>query len=90
MTDKFGQGEVFKDTKERLSKRTGIKGKQFEKIKFSMIPHGNYSRTKTLEDGEFDPVAPDMNLANEDCRRHTLRTLQRGRPARLGPRQQAA
>lgn len=53
-TDKYRQGEIFKDTKERLSKRTGIKGKQFEKIKFSVVPHGSYSRPKPLEDGKFE------------------------------------
>jgi len=47
------QGEIFKDTKERLSKRTGIKGKQFEKIKFAVIPHGSYSRPKVLEDDDI-------------------------------------
>lgn len=30
-------GEVFADTKKRLEKRTGIKGKAFEKIKFAFI-----------------------------------------------------
>lgn len=44
--------EVFKDTKERLSKRTGIKGKQFEKIRFAIVKGGqNYSRPLWLEDG---------------------------------------
>ena len=89
-TNAFEQGEIFKDTKERLSKRTGIKGKQFEKIKFAMIPHGNYSRPKPLEDGKFGAWTLDTNVANKACRRHSFRTLQRGRPARLGPRQQAA
>jgi len=44
--------EVFKDTKERLSKRTGIKGKQFERIKFAVIPRSAYGKTEYLEDGE--------------------------------------
>jgi hypothetical protein len=62
-TDKSLQGEIFKETKERLSKRTGIKGKQFEKIKFAVIPHGSYSRPKVLEDGKFD----DSILEEEHC-----------------------
>lgn len=47
-------GEVFKETKERLSKRTGIKGKQFEKISFAVVRAGgtSYSRPLYLEDGK--------------------------------------
>ena len=67
-TDKFGQGEIFKDTKERLSKRTGIKGKQFEKIKFAVIPHGSYSRPKALEDGKCEVWTVDKKSADTDCR----------------------
>lgn len=49
-------GEVFKETKERLSKRTGIKGKQFDKIKFAVIRGGQaYSRPVAIDDGgSFD------------------------------------
>jgi ubiquitin carboxyl-terminal hydrolase 7 len=46
------QGEIFKETKERLSKRTGIKGKQFEKIKFAIVSRLLYSNPRYLEDGE--------------------------------------
>ncbi|EON63096.1 hypothetical protein W97_02323 [Coniosporium apollinis CBS 100218] len=49
------QDEVFKDTKERLSKRTGIKGKQFEKIKFAVITRANYSKPEYLSDGKHNP-----------------------------------
>lgn len=46
------EGEVFKETKERLSKRTGIKGKVFEKIRFAIVKGGqNYSRPVWVEDG---------------------------------------
>ena len=45
------QGEVFKDTKNRLSERTGIKGKQFEKIKFAVVPQTSFSTPRYLEDG---------------------------------------
>lgn len=48
------EGEVFKETKERLSKRTGMKGKQFEKIRFAIVKGGqNYARPVFIEDGEF-------------------------------------
>jgi ubiquitin carboxyl-terminal hydrolase 7 len=47
------EGEVFKDTKERLSKRTGIKGKQFDKIRFALIPRSAYPKPEYLNDGEF-------------------------------------
>lgn len=42
---------MFKDTKERLSKRTGIKGKQFEKIKFAIVARASYSKPEYLTDG---------------------------------------
>ena len=51
------EGEVFKETKERISKRTGIKGKQFEKIRFAVIKGGqNYSRPAWVEDGKFNAL----------------------------------
>ena len=53
----FVQGELFKETKERLSKRTGIKGKQFEKIKFAVVPRTMYSSPHYLEDGELFPCS---------------------------------
>ncbi|OJJ48937.1 hypothetical protein ASPZODRAFT_129272 [Penicilliopsis zonata CBS 506.65] len=46
-------GEIFKETKERLSKRTGIKGKQFEKIKFALVPRTMYSNPRYLEDDDI-------------------------------------
>jgi ubiquitin carboxyl-terminal hydrolase 7 len=47
-------GEVFKETKERLSKRTGIKGKNFEKVRFAIVKNGqNYSRPVWVEDGMY-------------------------------------
>lgn len=45
------QGETFKDSKQRLSKRTGIKGKQFDKIKFALVQRHNYSKPVYLTDG---------------------------------------
>ncbi|KAJ5573764.1 Ubiquitinyl hydrolase 1 [Penicillium hispanicum] len=47
------QGEIFKETKERLSKRTGIKGKPFEKIKFAVVPRTSFSSPKYLEDDDI-------------------------------------
>ncbi|KAI9771069.1 MAG: hypothetical protein M1839_002966 [Geoglossum umbratile] len=46
-------GEPFKDTKARLEKRTGIKGKQFEKIKFAVVQRISYSRPIYLADDEI-------------------------------------
>ena len=45
------QGEVFKDTKERLSIRLGLKGKQFDKIKFAIVPRSIYAKPSPLNDG---------------------------------------
>lgn len=48
------QGEIFKETKERLSKRTGIKGKPFEKIKFAVVGRNTtFATPKYLEDGKL-------------------------------------
>jgi ubiquitin carboxyl-terminal hydrolase 7 len=56
-------GEIFKETKERLSKRTGIKGKQFEKIKFAIVPRGMYQNAKYLED---DDILSDVAAEADD------------------------
>lgn len=47
------QGEKFADTKKRLEKRTGLKGKSFEKIKFAVVRRANYSKPQYLEDGRL-------------------------------------
>jgi len=48
------EGEIFKETKERLSKRTGIKGKNFEKVRFALIKGGaTYSRPVWIEDDDI-------------------------------------
>ncbi|KAJ5104666.1 hypothetical protein NUU61_002013 [Penicillium alfredii] len=57
------QGEVFKETKQRLSKRTSIKGKQFEKIKFAIVPRGSFSSPRYLED---DDILSDVATNTED------------------------
>lgn len=46
------QGEIFKQTKERLEKRTGLKGKQFEKIKFALVSRTSFAKPTYLDDGE--------------------------------------
>lgn len=46
------EGEKFADARERLSKRTGIKGKNLEKVRFGVVKGGqNYSRPVWIEDG---------------------------------------
>jgi len=47
------QGEKFSDTKKRLEKRTGFKGKSFEKIKFAVVRRGQFSKPQYLSDGEW-------------------------------------
>lgn len=61
-------GEIFSATKERLSKRTGIKGKAFEKIKFAIIRGGQaYARPVYIEDEDVlsDKMALDDQLGLE-------------------------
>ncbi|KAL1974815.1 hypothetical protein VTN31DRAFT_5019 [Thermomyces dupontii] len=56
--------EVFKETKERLSKRTGIKGKMFEKIKFAVVPNIVYATNpRYLED---DDILADVIVDSND------------------------
>lgn len=56
------QGEIFKETKERLSKRTGIKGKPFEKIKFAVVPRASFSSPKYIEDGKSLAFVPSAKV----------------------------
>lgn len=44
--------EKFVETKKRLEKRTGIKGKNFEKIKFAVVRPSSYSRPVYLHDDD--------------------------------------
>ncbi|KAL3462575.1 hypothetical protein BJX64DRAFT_258975 [Aspergillus heterothallicus] len=46
-------GEIFNQTKERLSQRTGLKGKRFEKIKFAVIQRLHHSNPRYLEDDDI-------------------------------------
>lgn len=50
------QDEKFADTKRRLEARTGIQGKNFEKIKFAVVKRGgSYSKPTYLQDGKPAP-----------------------------------
>lgn len=46
------QGEKFIDTKKRLEKRTGLKGKSFEKIKFAIVRRPYSNKVHYLQDGK--------------------------------------
>lgn len=46
-------GEIFKQTKERLQKRTGMKGKPFEKIKFAVVKKASFSKPIYLGDEDI-------------------------------------
>lgn len=46
------EGEKFSDTKQRLEKRTGFKGRSFEKIKFAVVRRSHYSKAHYLKDGK--------------------------------------
>ena len=48
--------EPFKETKERISKRTGIKGKALERVKIALIPRSSYGKAEYLEDGKLGPT----------------------------------
>jgi ubiquitin carboxyl-terminal hydrolase 7 len=46
-------GEKTSDLRERISKRTGIKGKLLQNIKFAIVPRGLYPKARYLEDEEI-------------------------------------
>ncbi|KAH7135460.1 hypothetical protein B0J11DRAFT_160024 [Dendryphion nanum] len=56
------EGEVFSDTKQRLSEFTKIKGKQFDKIKFAVVSKPHNTRPEYLED---DDILWDMCSQND-------------------------
>lgn len=58
------KGEVFSDTKQRLSDLTKIKGKQFDKIKFSLLSRATYSKPELIEDGEFVQWTESIDVPN--------------------------
>ena len=61
-------GEPLKDTRERLGKRTGLKGKLLEKIKFAIVSRNMYSKPRYLEDGDviMDLVQDDDDMLGLD------------------------
>ena len=46
-------GEPLKETKERISKRTGIKGKLLQQIKFALVSRAPYSKPRYIEDEDI-------------------------------------
>ncbi|PNS16491.1 hypothetical protein CAC42_225 [Sphaceloma murrayae] len=67
------EGEIFKETKERLSKRTGIKGKAFEKIKFAVIRGGQaYARPVYVD--EEDVLSEKMQSDDQLGLEHANKT----------------
>jgi ubiquitin carboxyl-terminal hydrolase 7 len=67
------EGEKFADTKKRLEKRTGLKGKSFEKIKFAVVRRSSYSKPQYLADDDilWNVATSDDDLLGLD---HTDRT----------------
>lgn len=57
------EGEKFFDSKKRLEKRLGIKGKNFEKIKFAVVRRATYSKPQYLSD---DDTIWDLASQEED------------------------
>ncbi|KAF4635550.1 hypothetical protein G7Y89_g2550 [Cudoniella acicularis] len=57
------EGEKFSDTKKRLEKRMGVKGKNFEKIKFAVVRRASYSKPIYLTD---DDVIWDVATQDDD------------------------
>ena len=55
-------GEKAVDMKERISKRTGIKGKLLQNIKFAIVPKGVYAKARYLDDADVvtDVLGPDV------------------------------
>jgi ubiquitin carboxyl-terminal hydrolase 7 len=45
------KGEPFSETKQRLSDFTKIKGKQLDKIKFTLVSRSQYSKPEMVDDG---------------------------------------
>ncbi|KFY35435.1 hypothetical protein V494_05891 [Pseudogymnoascus sp. VKM F-4513 (FW-928)] len=60
--------EKFSDTRKRLEKRTGIKGKNFDKIKFAVVKRSSYAKPTYLEDDDilWDVATNDDDLLGLD------------------------
>ncbi|KAK4104898.1 cysteine proteinase [Parathielavia hyrcaniae] len=57
------EGEKFSETKKRLEKRTGLKGKSFEKIKFAVVRRSQMSKPHYLTD---DHILWDVAGSTDD------------------------
>ncbi|CAL3973135.1 unnamed protein product [Diplocarpon coronariae] len=55
--------EPFSETKKRLEKRTGFKGKNFEKIKFAVVKRSTYSKPQYLSD---DQILDEVVTSEDD------------------------
>lgn len=55
--------EIFSDTKARLSKRTGLKGKNLEKVKFAIVSRSNFLKPDYLQD---DDILSERLASGED------------------------
>ncbi|KAF3138571.1 hypothetical protein TWF703_004619 [Orbilia oligospora] len=58
------EGEIFSETKLRLQKRTGLKGKNFEKIRFSVVKRSSYSKPTYLNDEDI--LSDQISDVNDD------------------------
>ncbi|KAK4148186.1 uncharacterized protein C8A04DRAFT_33677 [Dichotomopilus funicola] len=58
------EGELFSETKKRLEKRTGLKGKSFEKLKFAVVRRAQFSRPQYLTD---EDILWDVATNADDC-----------------------
>ena len=56
------QGEPFSETKKRLSVRTGIKGKNFERIKFGVVRRLQTGKLEYLQDGEWSLRGSSLHI----------------------------
>ncbi|ORY19215.1 hypothetical protein BCR34DRAFT_621068 [Clohesyomyces aquaticus] len=54
------ENETFRDTKQRLSEFTKIKGKQFEKIKFAVVSKPHYSRPEYICYSKTDIITDEI------------------------------
>ncbi|ROT43204.1 ubiquitin carboxyl-terminal hydrolase [Sodiomyces alkalinus F11] len=72
------EGEKFSDTKKRLEKRTGLKGKSFEKIKIAVVRRSQFSKAQYLNDDDvlWDVATDDDSLGLDHVDR--TRTMRNG------------
>lgn len=61
------EGEKFSETKQRLEKRTGLKGVVWEKMKFALVRRGHHSNPKYLEDGKCNRLTCDDARVKLTC-----------------------